>query len=57
MDAAKVLGIVVDKVTPTDADGNTMNLAELAARAREERARREAAAKESAGPTDGTDPQ
>lgn len=29
MDKAKVLGLVVDKVSPTDAEGNTMDLAGL----------------------------
>lgn len=30
MDQAKLLGVVVDKVAPTDADGNTLSFAELA---------------------------
>jgi hypothetical protein len=35
MDKAKVLGIVVDKVIPTDGDGKTLDLAALVLRARE----------------------
>lgn len=42
MDIAKVLGLIVEKVAPTDAQGNDLSLAELAARAREARAEREA---------------
>ncbi|MBI3966716.1 MAG: hypothetical protein HY329_13865 [Chloroflexi bacterium] len=47
MDQAKILGAVVDKVAPTDADGNTMDIATLMQRARENRERRE---REAAGP-------
>lgn len=36
MDKAKVLGIVVDKVAPTDADGKTLDLASLVLLAREQ---------------------
>lgn len=42
MDIAKVLGLIVEKVAPTDAQGNDLSLADLAARAREARAEREA---------------
>jgi hypothetical protein len=35
MDKAKILGIVVDKVAPTDADGKTLDLAALVLKARE----------------------
>lgn len=44
MDQAKILGVVVDKIAPTDPHGNGLDLASLAALAREERARRESAA-------------
>jgi hypothetical protein len=40
MDQAKLLGVVVDKAALTDADGKTMDLASLIARARENRERR-----------------
>ncbi len=42
MDIAKVLGLIVDKIAPTDGKGNDLSLADLAARAREARAEREA---------------
>lgn len=42
MDIAKIMGLIVDKVAPTDSEGNTLTLADLAARAREARAQREA---------------
>lgn len=35
MNKAKILGIVVDKVAPTDADGKTLDLASLVLKARE----------------------
>ncbi len=44
MDWAKLMGVVVDKVAQTDGEGNDLSLADLAARAREARAEREAAA-------------
>ncbi len=44
MDWAKLMGVVVDKVAQTDGQGNDLSLADLAARAREARAEREAAA-------------
>jgi len=43
MDWAKIMGVVVDKVAQTDGAGNDLSLADLAARAREARAQREAA--------------
>lgn len=42
MDWAKIMGVVVDKVAQTDGQGNDLSLADLAARAREARAQREA---------------
>jgi DNA-binding CsgD family transcriptional regulator len=42
MDIAKIMGLIVDKVAPTDGKGNDLTLADLAARAREARAEREA---------------
>jgi hypothetical protein len=36
MDQAKVLGLVVDKVAPTDADGKTLDLASLILKARDD---------------------
>lgn len=41
MDQAKIAGVVVDKVSPTDAKGNTLDLTTLLQRARENRAKRE----------------
>jgi hypothetical protein len=40
MDIAKIMGLIVDKVAPTDGKGNDLTLADLAARAREARAER-----------------
>lgn len=53
MDAAKLEGLVVDKVSPTDADGKTLDIATLMQRAREHKAKGDTGEGDGGGDADG----